>query len=117
MWLDRAISCYEEAIRCNPHMAVYHSKLAWLYWSKSLGKNENLIGKAINELKNAAACYPALPKYHMQLGRLYHLAGRHENAKKAYMLAIEQKDAIYRESRKEKLNRNLEQIKTWLKEL
>lgn len=117
MWLDRAINCYEEAIEYNSHMAVYHSKLAWLYWSKSSGKNENLIEKAINELKNAAACYPALPKYHIQLGRLYHLAGMYENAKKEYMLAIKQKDAIYRESRKEKLNRDLEQVKIWLKEL
>ena len=117
MLLDRAISCYEEAIEYNSHMAIYHSKLAWLYWSKSSGKNENLIEKAINELKNAAACYPALPKYHMQLGRLYHLAGRYENAKKEYMLAIKQKDAIYRESRKEKLNRDLGQVKIWLKEL
>jgi tetratricopeptide (TPR) repeat protein len=117
IWLDKAIASYENAVRYNPHMALYHSKLAWLYWSKSAGRNERLMEKAIRELENAVSCYPVLPKYHMQLGRIYHLAGRYESARKEYALTFACKDAVYRGSQKEILSRMLKQVETWLREI
>ncbi len=117
IWLDKAIRAYEMATKYNPHMAVYHSRLAWLYWSKSSGRNKDLIRKAIAEMQSAVLYYPAVPRYHMQLGRMYHLAGEYESARKEYMLTLKHKDAIYRQSEIAPLNDKLKQVKMWLKEL
>lgn len=117
IWLDKAIRAYEMAAKYNPHMAVYHSRLAWLYWSKSPGRNKDLIRKAIAEMQSAVLSYPAVPRYHMQLGRMYHLAGEYESARKEYMLTLKYKDAIYRQSEIAPLNDKLKQVEMWLKEI
>ena len=115
--LDKAIKSYEMAVKCNPHMASYHSKLSLLYWFKSQGRDKKLIDKAILEMRDAVSCYPVLPKYHMRLGRLYHLAGMYESAREEYMLVFRYKDAIYRDSEKSKLQQMLKQVEEWLAEL
>ncbi len=117
IWLNKAIRAYEMAAKYNPHMAVYHSRLAWLYWSKSSGRNKDLIKKAITEMQRAVLYYPAVPRYHMQLGRMYHLAGEYESARKEYILTFKHKDAIYRQSEVGPLNDKLKQVEIWLKEI
>ena len=79
--------------------------------------NEDFIEKAIAEMKNAISCYPVVPRYHIQLGRMYHLAGEYEEARKEYTLSFKYKDAIYRQSEMPRLNNRLKQVETWLKEL
>ena len=117
LWRNKAIESYELGLKYNPYVASCHSRLAWLYWNKSRGHDQRLVEKAILEMRNAVSCYPALPKYHMQLGRLYHLAGMYGEARKEYMLTFEHRDAIYRSSRMEDLEKMLQQVEVWLDEI
>jgi len=88
-WFVRASEVLKDYLRRYPHDPDAHHNYAMSLMWRALELKQPLSQEALLEEKNAIELAPLFPDFRSSLGQMYHFAGRIDEAKKAWIQAVD----------------------------